>query len=251
MNYYKNDTDAYFCDKAQIFLHQEAEGVLVTTRDVFERAQQLMRKLGKEFEQEVRLVDASLLPEDCILAMPGEHNRLNAALATEALRATGLIDEEIFEGLASFPGVSGRLEYLGMHNGAKIYNDNNATTPSATIEGLKAVADGKNVILIAGGADKNITLEPLIDAIQIYTKKVILLPGTGTERLRELIEDNIAINRDTYVVCENLEEAFEAAIASATSGDVLLFSPGFASFGTFTNEYDRNDQFVALVRQLL
>ena len=156
MNYYHHDMDAYFADKAQIFKYQEESGVLVTTQEVFTWAQKFMKKEGEEFHQEIKLVDASLLPEDCILAMPGEHNRLNAALATEALRATGLTDEEIFEGLATFPGVPGRLEYLGevkVVNPAtkggwvKIYNDNNSTTPTATIVGLRAVSKGKNVVL--------------------------------------------------------------------------------------------------------
>jgi len=47
---------------------------------------------------------------------------------------------------------------------------------------------------------------------------------------------------------EALGPAVAAAKAAATAGDTILFSPGFASFGLFKNEYDRNDQFVALVR---
>ena len=127
---YDEAMNLYFRDKAQIFLNQEESGVFITTPAVFERAKKLPGTIG----QEVILADSSVIPEDCLLAMPGEHNRLNAALAYEALRATGLSEEEIFEGLASFPGVPGRLEYLGeVKAGVKVYNDNNSTTPAATI----------------------------------------------------------------------------------------------------------------------
>ena len=226
MNYYHGDMDAYFKDKAHIFIHQEESGVFVTTQEVFARAQEFARNTRITLGQEVRLVDTSILPEDCLLAMPGEHNRLNATLATEALRAVGLTDDEIFAGLASFSGVAGRLEYMGEKDGVKIYNDNNATTPSAVMRGIEAVAHGKNVILIAGGAYKEVDPSPLVPIITSHCKTVCLLSGTGTDMLKD---------------------AVDFAFAKAEKGDVILFSPGFASFGMFVNEYDRNDQFVSLV----
>ncbi len=238
MNYYHGDMDAYFKDKAHIFIHQEESGVFVTTQEVFARAQEFARNTRITLGQEVRLVDTSILPEDCLLAMPGEHNRLNAALATEALRAVGLTDDEIFAGLASFSGVAGRLEYMGEKDGVKIYNDNNATTPSAVMRGIEAVANGKNVILIAGGAYKEVDPSPLVPIITSHCKTVCLLSGTGTDMLKDSID---------CTVYDSLKDAVDSAFAKAEKGDVILFSPGFASFGMFVNEYDRNDQFVSLV----
>ncbi|MCA9357336.1 UDP-N-acetylmuramoyl-L-alanine--D-glutamate ligase [Candidatus Nomurabacteria bacterium] len=232
--------DLYFGDKANIFRYQEESGVLVTIPAVFERAKKLA---GLTLGQEVVLVDDSVIPEDTLLAMPGQHNRLNAALACEALRATGLEDEEIFAGLASFPGVEGRLEYLGEIEGVKIYNDNNATTPQATVMGLQAVGniDTKNVILIAGGAYKEVDPQVLVDEIPKYCKQVILLAGTGTDMLKDRIETEVV---------GSVEEAVKAGLASGQPGDILLFSPGFASFGMFKNEYERNDEFVSIIRSL-
>lgn len=241
MNYYHGDMDMYFADKANIFRYQEEGGVLVTTQEVFTRVQAFMKERGEELHQEIRLVDTSILPDDCLLAMPGAHNRLNAALATEALRATGLEDEEIFDGLATFPGVPGRLEYLGEKDGIKIYNDNNATTPIATITGITSVAKNKNVILVAGGAYKEVDPLPLVPVIEEYCKKVCFLTGTGTDKIKDAVE------------CEvfgSVREAVEAGLAAGEPGDVLLFSPGFASFGMFKNEYERNDQFVSLITEL-
>ncbi len=240
MNYYHNDMEAYFADKANIFKYQEDTDTLVTTLEVFEWAKKLP---GATLGQEVILVDASVIPEDATLAMPGEHNRLNAALALEALKALGLEEEEIFAGLASFPGVEGRLQYLGEVDDIKIYNDNNATTPQAVIVGMKAVgnSDDKNVIWIGGGADKNIDTTELLETSPQYCKKVILLAGTGTDTIKDKIECEVVAS---------MEEAVKAGVAAGDPGDVLLFSPGFASFGMYKNEYERNDDFVAMINNL-
>lgn len=245
LNYYKGDTEAYFADKANIFINQEESGVLITTPEVFKRAESFASGHKITLGQEVVLVDSSLIPEDAILPMPGEHNRLNAALAVSACLAIGLGEEEIFEALSSFSGVEGRLQLLATKDGVKIYNDNNATTPQATIAGLEAVGKDKNVILVAGGADKNIDVEPLAFAINNYCKSVVLLPGTGTDRLTPLLkEDGVKVS-----VVKDLSTAVEEAMRLSSSGDTILFSPGFASFGLFVNEYDRNDQFVALIKE--
>ncbi len=249
LNYYsRGDKDKkvamadYFTDKAQIFLHQEESGVLITTPGVFEWIKTLPRK---DLGQEVVLADSSILPEDMLLSMPGEHNRLNAALATEALRATGMTDEEIFDGLASFPGVEGRLQLVATIDNIRIYNDNNATTPQATTVALEALDSGnKNIILIAGGADKNIDVTGLAYAITQHCKSVFLTPGTGTDSLLGYIHNGeLGVS-----VMAGLKEAFAEAKRLATSGDIILFSPAFASFTQYKNEYERNDEFVALVQ---
>jgi UDP-N-acetylmuramoylalanine--D-glutamate ligase len=240
MNYYKNDMDAYFADKANIFLYQEDHDTLVTTPEVFEWAKKLP---GATLGQEVVLVDDSIIPEDAKLAMPGEHNRLNAALAYKALEALGLSEDEIFAGLASFPGVEGRLQYLGEVNDVKIYNDNNATTPQAVIVGMKAVgnSDDKNVIWLGGGAKKDLDTSELLATIPQYCKKVVLLEGTGTDGVKDVIECEVV---------GSVEEAVKAGLAVSEPGDVLLFSPGFASFGMFKNEYERNDEFLRVIQSL-
>ena len=229
----------YFADKANIFRYQTENGVFITTPEVFKRAQQLS---GVTLGQEVVLADASVIPKDTLLSMPGAHNRQNAALAYEALKATSLSDEEIFTHLATFPGVPGRLEYLGTRDGIRIYNDNNATTPEATVRGLAAVGDreAKNIILIAGGAYKNIDPAPLLEAVPEYCKTVLLLPGTGTDRIKDTLD---------VTLVADVAGAVAAGLAAGEPGDVLLFSPGFASFGLFKNEYERNDAFVAAVNQ--
>ena len=250
MNYYKDDMAAYFADKANIFKYQDDNDTLVTTVEVFEWAKKLP---GATLGQEVVLVDDSIIPEDSKLAMPGEHNKLNAALAYKALEALGLEEEEIFAGLASFPGVEGRLQYLGEINDVKIYNDNNATTPQAVIVGMKAVGniDDKNVIWIGGGADKKLDTKELEQVVGAFCKKAYLLQGTGTEKLMAALAVYSTVNSTIEVaVFDSVEAAVKAGLAVGKPGDVLLFSPGFASFGMFKNEYERNDDFMRVINSL-
>lgn len=250
LNYYKRGGKtheeamaSYFTDKAQIFLHQEDSGTFITTPAVFEWVNQVLP--GQSLGQELVLADTSVLPEDILLSMPGEHNRLNAALAYEALRAVGLDDEAIFEGLATFPGVEGRLQLVATKDNVRIYNDNNATTPQATTAALEALDLGnRNIILIAGGADKNIDATNLAYAITQHCKNVLLIPGSGTETLLSYLhggEVGISILAD-------LKSAFAEATRLATNGDIILFSPAFASFSQYKNEYERNDEFLSLVQ---
>jgi len=242
LNYYKGDEDAYFADKANIFLYQEDHGVLVTTPALLERIEKFAASKGLTLQQEIALADSSTLPADYELLVPGEHNRLNAALAHKALLATGLSDEEVLVHLNTFPGLPGRLEFLGEYSGVKIYNDNNATTPAATLAALQALGkeNKKNLVLIMGGADKAIDMNELAVAIPQYAKHVTLLPGTGTDRVKSMI-------KGTEV--SSVMDALQDAYAHTEEGDSIVFSPAFASFGLFKNEYDRNDQFVEAVKK--
>lgn len=237
---------AYFTDKAHIFLHQEESGTFVTTPAVFEWVKKVLPK--ETLGQEIVLADTSVLPEDMLLSMPGEHNRLNAALAYEALKAVGLTDDEIFEGLASFPGVEGRLQLVATDTNVRIYNDNNATTPQATIVALESLDLGnKNIILIAGGADKNIDVTGLAYAITQHCKLVYLIPGSGTDNLLGYLHGgDLGVS-----VMADLTMAFTEAKRMATAGDIILFSPAFASFAQYKNEYERNDEFMGILQTLL
>ena len=146
---------------------------------------------------------------------------------------------KIKEGIESFKAVEGRLQFVKNIKGVKIYNDNNSTTPEATTVALKSFPK-KQTVLIMGGADKALDTKELLKTAEEYAHTVILLPGTGSDKIE---------NPDFYRA-ESLKDALFSAVKSAEKGDIVLFSPGFASFGLFINEYDRNDQFVKLVREL-
>jgi UDP-N-acetylmuramoylalanine--D-glutamate ligase len=232
LNYYHGDTEAYFWDKAQIFLHQKPGDKLIVGTQVLGRIQKA--------NPPVAPVVPPPLPQDWSLQLVGAHNKENAALAALVLRMLGLHEEEIKKGIESFKPVEGRLQLVREVQGVKIYNDNNATTPDATVAALAAFPPEK-IILIAGGADKSLNTSQLVKEMQ-KCKKTLLLAGTGT--------DKIIGDLRGAMIYHSVAEAVQEAYTNATSGDVIVFSPGFASFGLFKNEYDRNDQFLAAVKSL-
>lgn len=251
LNYYGGDLDLYFGDKANIFKYQKEEDVLVVG-EVLESNFQFSKS---NFQSRKNIARKEIIPKDWAIKIPGEHNLSNIACAIEACRALNISDKQIKVGVESFGGVEGRLQFVKEINGIGIWNDNNATTPSATtagleaLEGIRAKGQGtsfKNVILIVGGADKNLELDELVQKINETCKAVILLSGTGSEKIKN---QKSKIKTEIKEV-KSLEEAVVEALNIAESGDSILFSPGFASFGMFKNEYDRNDQFLAIVSRI-
>ncbi len=235
-NYYKN-MEEYFSDKANIFRYQKQGDTLIVGQSIEAR----VRHANPPIEPLV----PGALPADWALQVPGEHNRHNAALAASALLSLGLNSEQIRVGLESFEGVEGRLQLVSEKNGVKIYNDNNATTPEATVAALRAL--GENITLIAGGSEKGLSLEELAGEIKKRVSHLIVLthPGyKGSVRFIEMLKKANA----PFTEAASLEGAVKSALA--TSSKTILFSPAFASFGMFKNEYERNDQFLALVAML-
>ena len=244
MNYYGGDLDKYFDDKANIFKYQKEGDFLVVGEDVEKH-----KAFSFELKASKIIARREGVPEDWKSSLLGEHNRLNIACAIEACRAIGISDADIKNGVESFEAVEGRLQFVKEIGGVKIYNDNNATTPTATIAGLLAVSaksqitnnkpKEKNIILILGGSDKGLELDELVEEAGKTCKKIILLPGSGSEKLKAKSQKLEA----SVIQVQNLSEAVAKAVEQAESGDVVLFSPAFSSFGLFKNEYDRNNQF--------
>ncbi|HBV01472.1 MAG TPA: UDP-N-acetylmuramoyl-L-alanine--D-glutamate ligase [Candidatus Taylorbacteria bacterium] len=265
--YYKGDRKRYFDDKTAIFRYQKRNGVLV---------------VGKQAQQQVRsarppgriVVAAANLLKSWELQVLGDHNRENIACAVAVAKALGIAYAIIKRGVEAFRGVPGRLEYLRTIRGVKIYNDNNATTPDATIAALhalnpkseirnpKQILNSKslnakrltlnterNIVLIMGGTDKGLDMSKLVAEIPKYCKGLVLLKESGTTKFLTLIHNSKFIIQE-MVEAENLKECVEKAMNMAQSGDTVLFSPAFASFGKwFKNEYDRGEQFVEIVKK--
>ncbi len=242
MNYYKGDMDCYLKDKAQIFLHQSADDYLILGSQV---KSLILEKYRDHIMSKIVTPDDEGLV-DWQLKIPGDHNRYNAALALEAVRILGIDDEVSKKTLESFTGLPGRLEYLGEKAGVKYYNDNNSTTPDATIAAVKAFPDhiGK-IVLIGGGTDKELDYSEYGQIVPDYVKDFILLAGTATDKIKATLPGTASVS-----VVESMVAAITEAQAKAEVGDIILFSPGAASFGIFKNEYDRGDQFVAAVKAL-
>ncbi len=244
MNYYKGDMDTYLADKANIFLNQNAGDTLVVGDQC---ADLILNKYGEKIKGKKEIARAGDIPADWKLQILGDHNKYNIAVGRLALLALGISEQIIKETAESFKGVEGRLEFKREVKGVKIYNDTTATTPQATIVALKALPI-ERVVLIMGGADKKIDMGELVKEWLPKTKKVILLPGTGTDRIKS--EFDFASLGIKSVQAFDLADAVREAMALSVNGDSILFSPAFASFGMFKNEYDRGEKFDEIVEKM-
>ncbi len=226
LNYYKNNLTKYYKDKENIFKFQKKGDIKIIGEGV--------KNIGRKYT----------LPRGIKLRVPGEHNRYNAALAYSTARKMGVSNSIIKKALESFVGVPNRLEKLRSRRGIDVYNDTTATTPHALKVALEALGGKKNIVLIAGGSDKNIEIGFLKSCLEKYCKKIILLPGSGTDRM---IKEGVVLD---FVKVKDMKSAVHRAVSSARSGDVVLLSPGFASFGFFKNEYDRGEKFVSAMKSV-
>jgi UDP-N-acetylmuramoylalanine--D-glutamate ligase len=251
LNYYMrgghSETHAmelYFADKANIFRHQNKSDYLIVSGEM---AHSIVKKYPL-LQSEIVTVGKKDLPIDWHLLIPGEHNRENLALGMAVLRVLGCSAEEIKDSVEDFKGVPGRLELVREKDSVKIYNDTTSTTPIATIAALEAIGDKsrKNIVLIMGGADKKIDMTKLLSVLPDYCREVVLLPGTGTDTIKEKIKKY----SPGMLEAENLPDAVSKAMSVAKAGDIVLFSPGFASFGLFQNEFDRGEQFNTLIKKI-
>ena len=270
LNYYKK-MSAYIGDKLNIARFQKKGDTLVLNYDneetrgfashakgrivwfsenEFPEGEGIFLRLGTVYER-------TLTEERVLFPWPkthllGEHNRSNILAATAVARLQAISPENIVKALESFSGVPHRLEFVGEKDGVKFYNDTAATMPEAAIAGLRSFT--KPVVLIAGGADKAFEFESLAKAFVHFPKSVILLKGTATEKLLPLMQkEALAEGKGevTFPVMTNMADALQVAYDEAESGDVVLLSPGAASFGLFQNEFDRGDQFKQGVKLLL
>ncbi len=246
MNYYTSTglstskaMEVYFNDKANIFKYQNKEDFLIINPN-------LNRLINKDFTK-AKIIKGNIKNvENFKFIVPGEHQKMNLALAYEVAKLFDIKESQIKKVVKEFKGVEGRLEFLREYKGIKIYNDNNATTPEATIAGINAFSlkPKQNLILISGGASKNIKLDNFVKTLNNKVDQLYLIPGNGSEELLKYkIEPYLYLGKD-------LKDIIMEVFKNAKKGDVVLFSPAFASFGMFKNEYDRNDQFVKIIKGL-
>lgn len=183
------------------------------------------------------------------IKLKGEHNLENVLAAVTVAKISGIPTKKIIDVLKRYKGLENRQELIRTLRGVEFYNDTTATTPDAVIAALKTIGDKsrKNIILICGGSDKGLDYKEMVKLIRKKVKFLILLKGKATEKITASFKKD---EKDFYKVFNKMKEAVRVAFDQAERGDVVLLSPGAASFGLFVNEFDRGDQFVKAVKGL-
>lgn len=237
LNTYKNMAE-YVVAKKNIFACQAAEDYLIANGENAETKK--WRGPGKTiyfFKKDARGLKINLL---------GEHNLENIAAALAAAKIFKILDAAVKKVLRNFRGLPDRQEFIAEIRGVKYINDTTATSPDGAMAALKTFGTGKkNIILIAGGKDKELEYGKLAKEIKKYCKAVILFPGTATEKIKSMLHATCYMLQDA----KNMPEAVHLAKNSAVRGDIVLLSPAAASFGLFKNEFERGGQFKKAVKK--
>jgi UDP-N-acetylmuramoylalanine--D-glutamate ligase len=177
-----------------------------------------------------------------MIHLPGRHNCENVMAAILAARACGCEPPAILRAVEGFRGIAHRIQYTGEKNGVLFYDDSKGTNVGAVMRALDSFS--QPVVLLLGGRDKEGDFETLAPLIRRGVKGMVLF-GEAREKINGLLGGVVQTT-----LTATLKEAVEAAYGSASPGDVVLLSPGCASFDEFKDYKERGNRFQEWVGQL-
>ncbi|MCI8617373.1 MAG: UDP-N-acetylmuramoyl-L-alanine--D-glutamate ligase [Clostridia bacterium] len=257
------DYEEYIEAKKNIFKNQDENGILILNYD-----NDITRECSKEsngkvvfFSSSTKLDDGFIVDEDIIkecedkvrkhvlntneVILRGNHNFQNIATALAATKTLVDIDVAV-DAIKEFKPVEHRIEFIREIDGVKWYNDSASSSPTRTLSGINAFKE--NIILIAGGYDKNLEYEPLAKPVVDKVSTLILIGQTAEKIFDVVKEESDRQNKKINIyMCDSLEQTVQLAKKSARKGDVVLFSPASASFDMFKDFADRGRKFKELV----
>lgn len=247
--------DAYLAAKLEIFARQENEDLAVVPAEFQPEGMpgkarrvsfgndpdaQLSAREGMLYWQGRALLASSEL------SLRGCHNLENAMAAAAVCLARGLDVEAVRTGLRSFAGVPHRLEHVANREGVLFVNDSKATNVASTLVALETMAaEHLPVHLILGGQAKAQDFSALRGPVSAGCRAVYLIGEDAN-----LIEQAMGGHQPSVQMCGDLDRALSLAAAAAVQGEVVLLSPGCASFDQFADFEARGECFRELVRQL-
>ncbi|NJP07002.1 MAG: hypothetical protein HC837_15960, partial [Chloroflexaceae bacterium] len=266
--------EAYADAKRQIYLHQSERGVLVLPLALGSAEQWFgVRGAGQRLTFSLQADDAAdawvdhagmiFLNGEPVLdqrdiCVPGAHNLANVLVAMLLTHRFGIPIDCIQRAVREFSGVEHRLEPVRTLHQVCYVNDTTATNPAAAQAAL--LSQTRPVVLIAGGSDKGLALEELAQGIVQRVRVLVLLAGSATASLHAAVQHALIQQSEKSDMPTDLtilgpfsdfELAVQAAQHAAVPGDVVLLSPGCASFGMFHNEFHRGEEFRRIVCQVL
>lgn len=177
------------------------------------------------------------------IMLGGQHNLENILAAAAATLLCGGTEETIIRVLTSFTGVKHRSQFVLSWKGRKFYNDSKATNALATKSALEAFPG--NIVLLAGGLERNHSLEEL----RPYMKRVKALVtfGETSDRFGQFAQDCGIANVEKVT---DMLSAVEKAVSHSEDGDTILLSPACASWDQYENFEIRGDAFIEAVRKV-
>jgi UDP-N-acetylmuramoylalanine-D-glutamate ligase len=150
--------------------------------------------------------------------------------------------QAIQEALDQFQGSAHRLEYVDTVGDIDFFNDSKATNVDAVARAVQCFT--QPVVLIMGGQDKGGDFRQLREVVSRKTKNLIVM-GRAADLIRTALEDTIPT-----AAAASMADAVAKAYGAGSPGDVVLLSPGCASFDMYANYGRRGDDFKRSVANL-
>jgi UDP-N-acetylmuramoylalanine--D-glutamate ligase len=185
-----------------------------------------------------------------VIKLRGQHNLINVIGACAIALAAGIPEDSIARGVKALEGVEHRLEYVRTWGGAIWVNDSIATAPERAIAAINSFDEP--LVLLAGGRDKDLPWEELIELILERVRYLVLF-GEAADLIESVLQKAIQTGQSgvEYQICDSLEAAVSFAANIIQSGDVVLLSPGGTSFDQFTDFAERGEVFKKCVQELI
>lgn len=176
------------------------------------------------------------------LLIVGKHNIDNAMVALLVCKLYGLDIESIIENAKTFKSISHRLQYVKTINGVDFYNDSKATNVDSAIKAIESF--NENIILIAGGYDKHVDFNPLIEAFRKKAKAMILIGQT-----ENTLADMCKKSGIEYFIENDMDHAIKKIFEIMKDGDTVLLSPASASWDAYKSYAQRGDDFIEKINK--
>jgi len=175
------------------------------------------------------------------IGLPGRHNLYNLLAAASGAHCLGISDTKITNVMNTFNGIPHRLEYIATIDGIEFINDSKATNIDAVKVAIESYE--KPIILILGGLAKGNDFAELIK----LKDKINCIIAYGDAKT--VIHDELSLSFDVNLV-NLLRDAVKLGYQKAEKNEIVLLSPGCASFDQFKNFEDRGIRFSEWVRDL-
>ena len=174
--------------------------------------------------------------------LSGRHNLENACAAGLAALAAGGQPDAIQATLNQYQGSAHRMEYVATIDEVDFYNDSKATNVAAVMRAVECFS--QPVILIMGGLDKSGDFTELRKVVPRHVKNLFVM-GQAADQIRTALGDTVSTATVT-----SMKDAAQQAYQAGSPGDVVLLSPGCASFDMYDNYGRRGDDFKKSVATL-
>lgn len=168
------------------------------------------------------------------------YSSLAAGITARLFDVRKTVIRDSFDG---FQNISHRLEEISTVRGIAFINDSKATNVNACWYALESM--NRPVIWIAGGLENGNDYSILEELARQKVKALICL-GVNNNHIIKSFKHTV----DIIIEANNARMAVKAAYEIGSPGDIVLLSPGCASFDRFDNYADRGDQFKKAVFDL-